>query len=576
MVTLHRGAKPSSSLWLLCFCLLLAWNASSARAQQEVACDSFDGLVDRDVRFKDGCTFHGQVRIAASDVTLDCAGGVIDGRRPDLGGLFTSSKAYEGYGVVVASGDSATDPFPQVDRVTIKNCTVQYFSKGIVLERQVAGRATGGGLHPRIEEPVWLYRERVLGAEEEEAAVASDIQEARKLMYGHAIKNLTIANTTVQYNFTVGIFIHAYSQFSRLDHVTVQHNGDVGIYLERESRYTTIVNSFVRNNGFGYDEQNHRFNCNGWTGCQSNVFVGTPDLTHPEVKPKREGIAIDGSAHNTLTHNVIEANQRAGIALYKNCGEHFDPNNVESADPRWQHADHNRIVHNTIRRHHFRGSGEWNASEPIMGFSNDSGIGVWIAMRQGQQKDDTPGEFRNCLDEAVPDPETGSSHYYDYASFNTVAYNAFESNWLSVLVGDDFNQIVGNTFDVAEHDGRPEALRYDVYVGNPFRGHVGDPVRGTSLVKNTSYTPTRNTSLRRIVVAHGSWSGRDFLGDMLFNRGQADAVGGGPAHCDTVANRQDSGRGWNGCALAKPQVGYLSRFVHGVSWAWDWTLSFVR
>ncbi|MDJ0765344.1 MAG: hypothetical protein QNJ97_20355 [Myxococcota bacterium] len=177
--------------------LLLPLSQSHAAV---VDCESFDGIVDEDITFSSACTFHGQVKIAKSDVTLDCNGGTIDGRTADRTSLLQGGTGPKSYGIVVLDPDDL-DPgnneiFPETNRVTIKNCTVQYFSKGIVLERQGPGIDDGAGKHPRHEWTHLVYRDYHFNNEPATwDEYQADLRDAQNRMYEKGIKNLLISNT---------------------------------------------------------------------------------------------------------------------------------------------------------------------------------------------------------------------------------------------------------------------------------------------------------------------------------------------------------------------------------------------
>lgn len=62
-----------------------------------------------------------------------------------------------------------------------------------------------------------------------------------------------------------------------------------------------------------------------------------------EIATGREIIAVDGSAHNTITGNTFRIGWRGGIYLYRNCGEggtvrHQTPSNNKITDNRFRYA----------------------------------------------------------------------------------------------------------------------------------------------------------------------------------------------------------------------------------------------
>ena len=455
--------------------------------------NQWDGVIDgKDVVFPAGCAYRGQVKFASSNVTLDCNSGSIEGSpdgrvivkpaQPEVGGTqnnphgrYARYEKLEGTsleplvaGVIIAQEERAAGrcqpEAPAVERIAIRNCTVRGFFLGIQLEREFEEWQDRAGSCKRVSERRYYKGYQPTRAREYTHSSESALD--RSALYGRAPKHVQIINSIVERNGRAGILVPEYAQFFSIEGTTIRNNGGVGIYLGRESRKNTVKGSSVLHNG--------------WGSLDAQVGYAVPGA--PESHRRgREGIAIDASAHNTLSQNRIADNYKAGIALYKNCGEQHTPN--KPAIIRMQHADHNTIDHNTIAQHPNRSRGK----------NDKTGYGIWIASRQGQEFDPTPGEFAHCRDPYVTTPK-GEKRNYDYASFNTIANNTFEDNWCSLRVSDDNNQLVGNEFR--------GATKYDVYIGDTFRGEIGSPVRGTKIEKNRSLTG--KAGLPTIVTIGGS------------------------------------------------------------------------
>ncbi|MFK5924891.1 MAG: right-handed parallel beta-helix repeat-containing protein [Verrucomicrobiota bacterium] len=145
-------------------------------------------------------------------------------------------------------------------------------------------------------------------------------------------------------------------------HVTIENchisglSSSVALYLDAESAHITI-----RNNTF-------------------------------DIRPSREIIAIDGSAHNTLSANRFDHIPFGAIYLYRNCGE---GGTVRHQPPH----------HNIISNNHFatRTLGWWS-------------YGVWIGSRQGRRP------YRHA-DDGYPFGSSLDNH--DFANHNTLRNNTF-------------------------------------------------------------------------------------------------------------------------------------------------------
>lgn len=473
----------------------------------------WDGVIkDKNVVFPAGCSYEGQVKFMAGGLTLDCNSSTIQGSPggkaivspdgPTAGAIPNAhDDLHSRYTTLADDGDGVANPQPllagivigrtaetgpdgcrlvgpAVSDVTIQNCRVTGFYQGIRLDRQLAYKKVGSDCEQPPERT--LYTGYVATFDYDDN-YDEEYKLERTALYNHAPQRVRIIDSIVEKNGHAGIYVMPYSQSFSISGTTVQNNGSVGIYLSHETRYSTIDRSSIVHNGWG---SNH-----------SSVNYRVAGVAQVE-KMAREGIAIDSSAHNTISRNHIVDNWDGGIALYKNCGE--DSPNPGPIVIRKQHSDYNRILHNTIALHLERPESS----------DEGSGYGVWLAMRQMQEYSTADGNSKHCRDTPVAVDDVLRS--YDYANFNTIAYNSFEDNWASVRVGDDFNQIIGNQF----HGD----TKYDMYIGEKYRGELGYPVRGTIVVKNRSFSVTSNASGRTIVPAWGSGDQTFFLGDMYYER----------------------------------------------------------
>lgn len=217
--------------------------------------------------------------------------------------------------------------------------------------------------------------------------ITSDIA-ANKLSANHEENyrrtptRITLENVEVTGSGRVGIYFDDYVTYSTLSHSVVRDSYMSGIYLEHSSRNNKIIDNQIINNGhesFG--------------------------------KGKREGLAVDSSAHNLIEGNRFESNGAGGVFLYKNCGEHFS---TGKSVIRWQHSDDNVIRNNTF------------VNEPV---------GIWLASRQNR---DLSGF--DCGDK----PRDSSGKYFnDYADNNVVEGNRFENVGGKVRNEGDNNRVYG-------------------------------------------------------------------------------------------------------------------------------------
>lgn len=184
----------------------------------------------------------------------------------------------------------------------------------------------------------------------------------KKIIYQRTPTKILIENVEVINNGGVGIYIDDYVTESAIKNSKISGSGGAGIYLEHSTRNNKIIGNTISSNGFKQDK-----------------------------KTRREGIAIDSSAHNEVVGNVFSGNAAGGVFLYKNCGEHFTTGRQVI---RWQHSDSNIIKKNKFI---------------------DEEVGIWLASRQNKRL-----ENWDC-----GDPKNINGNYDDFADSNTVTENEF-------------------------------------------------------------------------------------------------------------------------------------------------------
>ncbi len=206
-----------------------------------------------------------------------------------------------------------------------------------------------------------------------------DFSSDRAANYAVAPNNVVVNNVTVLGSGRGGVYFDSYVTDSVLSNSRVEGSGKVGVYLEQATQRIKIVNNVIQGNG---------------------------------TDGRREGMAIDSSAHNTVTGNKFIGNAGGGILIYKNCGENFASG---KSALRWQSSDFNVIKDNTFE------------SEPV---------GVWIASRQSKDLSKW-----GCGDPAV---DQAGRYYEDHANNNTVEANSFCGTKTAIRVEGNNNTIAGN------------------------------------------------------------------------------------------------------------------------------------
>lgn len=242
-------------------------------------------------------------------------------------------------------------------------------------------------------------------------ALSKNVQENYKV----APENIVLENIQVLAAGRGGVYFDSYVFNSVLKNSLVQGAGRVGVYLEQGTRGISVLSNTIKENG---------------------------------ASTRREGLAIDSSAHNVIEGNIFEGNVAGGVFIYKNCGEHFKSG---KSVLRWQSSDFNKIVNNEFR------------AQPV---------GVWIASRQSRDLSKW-----GCGDQAL---DKQGRFYADFANNNFVESNSFCRVGVPVRVEGDNNYVGHNKIDV----GSPSQFV------EPFRDAPKPDGRksvGNRFVSNTSY-----------------------------------------------------------------------------------------
>ncbi len=292
-----------------------------------------------------------------------------------------------------------------IENVTIKNCNITFYVNGINVDF-LLNESTHSDLKNKINVTVLEDHLRTISP-----------------------KNIEVQNTQITANHKTGIYLQRYITDFKLKNSTLKAN-DVGIYLESGTKNNLISHSTFTKNG-----------------------ETTYDISSRKRKlriRKREAIAIDSSAYNTITDNKFINNAGGAIFLYKNCYENYED---ASSLPRVQHSSFNIIKNNTF---------------------SDEPKGVWIASRQSREMDNF-----NCGDPIVYTSEDKKKKYYqDFSRSNQVINNVFEGVGKSIIIEDDDTIISNNSFSGES--------RADVTIGTEIRNkYLNHPVRGTIVEENT-------------------------------------------------------------------------------------------
>jgi parallel beta-helix repeat protein len=355
--------------YLLAACVACAGSTTLGQDTTPRNCLEGDITLEQDTTLEPDCIHKARIRIAASNITLDCRNGLIDA---------------EGRKVAILVGGKRS-----VTGVTIRNCRIR-----------------NAGIY--------------IGLTEADTQKASKY--SRTTLYDLTPHDITIEHCLVEDSLSVGIYIDDYVRHVTVKDTTIRNAGSTGIYLEHSSQENRIQHSILTHNGYGHPP---------------HIRVGLA---------KREAIAVDSSAYNIIEGNHIFSNAAGGIFLYKNCHEHADTN--PNSAPRWQHADHNLVKDNLIE---------------------DEKVGVWLASRQSRDLSKW-----GCGDK----PYAGNRYFPDYAQHNTVEGNTFLRVGNGVIVEDDYNAILNNTFS---ETGQAVDIRALIRSRTLGREVVGTTISGNTI-----------------------------------------------------------------------------------------------
>lgn len=418
----------------------------------EVACDQWNGVVDKNIRLAPGCAYKGQIFFNTPDVTLDCNGGSVTPLDPEtiadgtIGQGFSLLSAKKACEEAPLANDGSKQYFidPRIDGTVIKNCSISQFRFGLYFKRQVwikskvSGKCTSLGEFPTSDS---------------RSGSVADLDAylgGRSKRYDFHPSSITLRNVHISAAKENGLYVNEYAKDWLVEDSSFNLNPK-GVYLERESIGTRIFNSEIKNN-------------------------------------RVVGIAVDASAKNIFERNIFDNNGSAGISLYRNCGE-------KAGVPRYAHSNNNVIQRNVIKNHVGRKDLITLTTKFIESEAQKFGVGVWVASRQGMTPESIlaayPGATKVCLDEPVQ--TTSGEVYRDYASANVIRDNTMADNlFANVLVEDDNNIVMNNNFSTPKQT----AAYADVVVGSVFRQSDAEkgPVSGNKILGNKSTSLTVNGS----------------------------------------------------------------------------------
>jgi len=295
----------------------------------------------------------------------------------------------------------------RISNVRVSNCFIDGFENGVRVNAPNHNRTA-------LRQAYWDYEHDLRERYHVLTAMQDDARE-------HGASGVTIENVHARNTRGTGLYISGHAQNVTLDFVSVEHNGGPGVYIDAESRFNRIFDSCFKNTG-------------------------------------REGIAVDGSAGNTIELNYFEASAEGGIFVYKNAGEknyrvgEEQPGGTHG--PRTQHSMGNIIQDNTF-------------------YNEDKA--VWIASR-------APRNYANSglfwSDPVVYD-KGGYEYRRDFAEGNIVRRNRFlDARTDALVIEDDNSVIVDNYFELFP------LARSGIYLGSRPRQWVDDPVYGTEIRGN--------------------------------------------------------------------------------------------
>ena len=326
-----------------------------------------------------GCKYDRvNIIVSGSNLTFDCNQLILNGIdrefRQAVGKPYSIENAPVDTGILISSSQG---------NVTVKNCTVKNFVRGIRI-------GTRG-----------LTTERINNLKNN-----TNVAQTERELLALSPKNIRVENSNILYNHKDGVFVGRYTTDFVLDNSTIKYTGAVGLYLDSGSQHNTIQNSTIAQNG------------------HSDYNATKRVRTRKLANDSREGIAIDSSAKNIIKNNVFSKNSGGAIFLYKNCNEHAQRANQI---PSYQSSDNNLIINNQFND---EGIGIWIASRQSKNLA---------PLECGSPIVDT-GTIRHG---PVKEP---AKYYEDFAKHNTVENNTFNNAHKAVIIEDDDNRVINNIF----------------------------------------------------------------------------------------------------------------------------------
>ncbi len=180
-------------------CLLCPDRARAVDPDSEsIGCDRADEriTISASAHLDPSCTWTKGVKVAASDVTLDCQGARI-------------ASSTQRYGIhIIAATDVA------LSNVTIRNCHIEGFLNSLHIEREG-------------------FRELPEGVE-----------------YENSFSDIIVEDSTMRNSHGVGIFVNGYVTDVTLRRLHIEGTGSAGIYLETGSKDNVVEDNQIVNNGY--------------------------------------------------------------------------------------------------------------------------------------------------------------------------------------------------------------------------------------------------------------------------------------------------------------------------------------
>lgn len=322
-----------------------------------------------------------------SDLTLDCNGAELNGLetefRQALDVPYSEERAPLRYGISIVSGENY-----QSRNVTVKNCKVKNFEKGIDIAFTMS------------DESISDLKNNI------------NIVDLENYLREKSPKNIKVENCEIDFSHRDGVFIGRYITDFTINNSVIRNTGSVGLYIDSGSQKNTIENSTFSENGHSQYSRSKR--------------VRTPRF----LSTAREGIAIDSSAHNTIKDNNFSENAGGSVFIYKNCNEHH-----EIQTPRYQSSDHNLITNNTFEDEEVAVWVASRQSKDLSGF--DCGIPLMDTgtVSFGPKKEDT-----KLYEDFAKDNQVTNN------TFKTVQYGVIVEDDNTNILGNNFNG--GVKFDI--------------------------------------------------------------------------------------------------------------------------------